>query len=174
MIGLLSAMNTAELIALIAVACLLATEIILRLFVAPQNRDRLVKDLLDIMHEPRLESDTTSGLVPTLLPSESLGEGLLRHFAQSSLSCRILEVLARNGNEMHMTDITAAVNAQLIEKSRQPLPEVAVRKVTTILMEANFVRLQHGLLSLTFLGQQLHSVLGERRRAARAPALTAL
>jgi len=165
-------MNTAELIVLIAAVCLLATDIALRLFVAPQNRDRLVTDLLDIMHEPRLASDTAPGLVPTLLPSESLGESLLRHFAQSSLSCRILDILAANGNAMPEADITAAVNAQLIEKSRQPLPEVAVRKVIMILMGADFVRLRHGLLSLTDLGRQLHRVLGERRRAASVPVLT--
>lgn len=154
-------MNTAEIIAIVFVACILAADIALRLIIAPHSRDQLVEDLFGILHEPEITSEIA--LARQSHPSQSLGESLLRHFAQSSLSCRIVDILAASDTGMRETDIRSAVNAELIEKRRRPLPEVAVRKVVMILMGSDFVCLGHGLLSLTDLGRQLHRVLVERR-----------
>lgn len=164
-------MNTAEIIVLVLVACILAADIAVRLIIAPHNRDHLVEDLLGILHEPEVTSETA--LARQFHPSHSLGESLLRHFTQSSLSCRVLNILAASDGGMHEADIAAAVNAELIEKSRRPLPEAAVRKVVMILMGSDFASLRHGRLSLTDLGRQLHRVLVERRGSANMPVLAA-
>lgn len=164
-------MNTAEIILVIAAVCILAADIAVRLVIAPHNRDHLVEDLLDILHEPETTSETA--VARQLHPSQSLGESLLRHFTQSSLSCRIVDALAASDSGMHEADIAAAVNAELTEKHRRPLPEAAVRKVVMILMGAHFVSLRHGLLSLTDLGRQLHRILADRRRMANAPLFAA-
>ncbi len=159
-------MNIAEIIVILVAAGLVATDIAVRLFIAPRNRDRWFGDLLDMMHEPQPGFEAAPALAPKLRPSESLGESLLRHFIQSTLSCRVVDILAANSSGMHEADIAATVNAQMIEKNRRPIPEAAVRKVVMILMGADFVSLRHGLLSLTDLGRQMHRVLVERRHSA--------
>jgi len=166
-------MNIAEIVLVIAGVCILAADIAVRLVIAPHNKDRLVEDLLNILHEPHPVSNAVPGLAPTHLPSESLGEGLLRHFTQSWLSCRIVATLAASDAEMRESDIVAEINAVLIESGRRALPEVAVRKVLMILMGADFVTLRHGALSLTALGRHLHSVLDERRRTSPESILAA-
>ena len=164
-------MNIAEIILILVAVGLVAADIAVRLIIAPRNRDRWVGELLDVLHEPQPDVEAAPAIAPKLLPSESLGESLLRHFTQSSLSCRIVEILAANGSGMHEAEIAAAANAQLAEKNRRPMPEAAVRKVVMILMGADFVSLRHGQLSLTHLGRQLHQVLVERQRAADGPVL---
>lgn len=160
-------MNTAEIVLILVAVGMVAADLAVRLAIAPHKQDHLVADLLDILHEPEITSETA--LPREFSPSQSLGESLLRHFTQSSLSCRIVDVLAASDTGMHEADITAAVNAELIEKRRRPLPEAAVRKVVMILMGADFVSLRHGLLFLTDLGRQVHRVLVERRHPVNWP-----
>lgn len=166
-------MNTTEIIIVVAIVCIVAADIAVRLFIDRHNKDRLVEELLDILHAPRPVSRSVPGLAPTHLPSESLGEGLLRHFTQSWLSWRIVDILAASGTEVRESDIVAEINVVLIDSGRRSLPEVAIRKVIMILMGADFVTLRHGALSLTALGRHLHSVLDERRRASPEPILAA-
>ncbi len=166
-------MNTAEIILILVAAGLVAADIAVRLIIAPRNRDRWFGDLLDMLHEPQPGFEAAPALAPKLPPSESLGESLLRHFLQSSLSCRVVDILAASDRGMHEADIAATVNARLAESNRRLMPEAAVRKVVMILMGADFISLRHGLLSLTHLGRQLHQVLVERRRAANGAVLVA-
>lgn len=160
-------MNTAEIILILVAVGMVAADLAFRLAIAPHKQDHLVADLLDILHEPEITPETA--LPREFSPSQSLGESLLRHFTQSSLSCRVLHVLAARGTGMHEADIATAVNTELIKQRRWPLPEAAVRKVVMILMGSDFVSLRHGLLSLTDLGRQMHRVLVDRRHPANWP-----
>ena len=166
-------MHTTEIIIVITGFCILAASIAARSFIVPHNRNRSVEDVLDILHKPRSISHNARGSAPACLPSESLGEGLLRHFTQSWLSCRIVDILAASDNGMREADIVGEVNALVVESGKRPLPEVAVRKVLMILVGADFVIMRDGALSLTTLGRHLHSVLNERRRPSHEPIRTA-
>jgi GTPase involved in cell partitioning and DNA repair len=56
-----------------------------------------------------------------LCPIQGLGKSLLRHFIQSSLSCRIVDVLVASDAGMHEADITAVVN-DLQQHLRSAMP----------------------------------------------------
>lgn len=153
-----------EIIIVLAAIGILTADIVVRLFIAPRKRERFVADLLNIMYEPGVPAASAAMHVHPNHLWDALGEGLLRHFTQSWLSCRILEILAASKPGMCEMDILTEINLALVEKGRQPLPEVAVRKVLMILLGADFVTLHHGTLSLTGQGRNLHRVVAEGRR----------
>lgn len=164
-------MNTTEILLVVIVLGILAIDIAVRLVIAPHKRDQYVEDLLNILHEPHPVPNVKPSHTSMLLPFENLGDALLKHFMQSSLSCQILEILATSNVSMSEADIAIAVNNGLIAKERRALPDAAIRKVIMILMGADFVRLRHGALSLTDLGKNLHGVLQQCRAASRESAL---
>jgi len=165
-------MNTTGWILAVGVVLLAALFIAVRLYLTRDQGDQLVEHLLDILHAPRC--DSADGLPRRFMPfvCESCVEGLLLYFARASLSRGIIEILGRSEAGAREAEIMATVNALATGNSHGAIPPLAVRRVISILTEAEFVTRQNGVLLLTSRGRHLHCVLAAFRRSALDPGRT--
>lgn len=150
-------------IAIVAVALL---DIIVRLVVAPRRRDKYVESLLDSMTEVEPSDQRSRAPRASAVLDDSLGEGLLRHFEQSSTSRHVLSALSSRQCGMHESEVLAAVNRELAHLRKQQLPPAVVRKVVMILMGADLAALRQGRLELTIPGKRLNALLKVRLTGA--------
>jgi hypothetical protein len=149
-------------IAIIVIVIVAATDIIVRLRIAPRRRDEFLENLLNSMIESEpIDPMMRAFQVPTRL-DESLGESLLRHFELSTTSRQVLEVLARRSLGMSEIEVLSAVNRQLAFQRKRELPPAVMRKVVKILIAADLLERREGKLQIAEAGRQLINVLQAR------------
>ena len=141
-----------------------AADAIIRLRVAPARRDRLLKQLLSVVHGSTAapSRDDEQREVP------SLADSLLKHFRQSFASRQVVHALAGVPGGMTEKELAERVNAFAVRSGKRSLPSNAVRKVIMILMGAGFVKLTNGRFRITDLGWELHAMLQTPRDQAAA------
>ncbi len=142
----------------------LGVNLIVRLIVWPARQDAFIGQLLDQLAEPCTEDETTSDVLDAVEPAFDLQESLLRHFERSTTSQQILGTLVRHDG---LTDkqLQAALDRAPADKGRPKLPLPVTRRVAAILRSAGLVALDQGVLRITELGRQLHSLLSRRGEA---------
>ena len=148
-------MNISDIVLILVAVGITAGALVVQLYKVPRGRDRLVEELLEMLHEPDAAPEATLASVPL----GDLAESLFRHFAQSGLSRQIVESLASHDAGIDEAKVAETLNARVIEDGYWALPTSAIRKVVTILMGSGFVALRKGQLRLTESGQQLHRLL---------------
>jgi len=149
-------------LSLFALAAVVA-DVIARLIVAPNRKDRHYEELLESLVEPDPPAHAAA-VDPSDPALARISENLLRHFGHLAASRRILDALATEGGRMSESGVLAAVNGRLQAARKPPLPPSAARKVIRILERADFVALRDGILHITDAGRQLHSLLSLRRQ----------
>lgn len=154
----------------LAVAALVVLiDIIVRLVFMPGRRDRFVSDLLEVMAEPCPQPDTTRVPKPRIMHESGLAECLLRHFAQSGISRRVLSALA-DANGLTQLQLGLALNRSLTEHGKSALPLAVVRRVALILSHAGLVTLDQGVWRITQMGLAVHHLLHTHEDGESQPA----
>jgi hypothetical protein len=146
-------------IAIVAVALL---DIIVRLVVAPDRRDKYVESLLDSMTEVEPVDQVSRAPHASAALDDSLAESLFRHFEQSATSRQVLAALTATTGGMPESEVVSAVNRELTHQRKRKLPAAVVRRVVMILMGADLAALRQGRLELTIAGKSLHALLQVR------------
>ena len=75
-------MNISDIVLILVAVGITAGALAVQLYKVPRGRDRLVEELLEMLHEP----DAAPGATLASVPLGDLAESLFRHFAQSGLS----------------------------------------------------------------------------------------
>lgn len=157
-------------IVIIAIAVLLvAADIIVRLVIMPARKEKFIHDLLDQLVEPSVEAEASVSPGVTAVPAADLHECLLRLFEKSSTSREILDSLA-NGKGLTQEELSIALNQRRAQKGKPALPLAVPRRVAVSLLHSGLVGVEHGLMRVTEMGQDLNSLLQNRKKASLANA----
>lgn len=145
---------------------IIATDVLVRLRVAPDRRDRTLDELLCVFAGTELPR--TIEFEPQL---NSVADSLLKHFQQSFASRHIVQALVETPRGLTSKELEDRLNEMAKRYGKSSVPSSAIRKVAMILMGAGFVKLTDGRFEMTELGCALHSMLrptGRRQPAERS------
>ena len=160
-----------ELLLITIAIVVVAADVLVRLVLLPNRRDKFIGELLDNLMEPAAATESVPGAEQALVLPLDLREPLLRHFEKSTASRQILRTLA-NGQGMTQKELSAALNQSLAEKGKPPLPLAVARRVAITLLQAGLVGIENGALRITELGRNLNLLLDGRKKAAQQLALS--
>jgi hypothetical protein len=159
-------MNNAELLSTIVAAglaiAIVAADVIIRLVILPARKDQFIAELLDYLAGSPLEKVNSLPEPAAIAPASDLQESLLRHFEKSAISHRILSMLAAH-DSLTQKDLMTALDKVSDERDRPRLPLAVIRRVAIILLRAGLVEVEQGVLRITEIGRELHSIVQERR-----------
>lgn len=162
-------MNEIGIILVTIAIAVVATDIVIRLWLAPHRRDRWTETLLDSLIESESADRPAGQVLPaTACLDDVMGESLLRHFEQSATSRHVLAALAFRRDGLPESEVFAVVNQALASARKRELPATVLRKVVMVLMGANLAALRQGKFKLTVAGKRLHALL-EVRSVAPLP-----
>jgi hypothetical protein len=165
-------MNNVEILSTIVVAgltiAIVAADVIIRLVILPARKDQFIAELLDHLMSP-CPGEKNSPDESVATPSTSdLEECLLRHFEKSVTSHQILSMLAVHDG-LTQKDLVTALNRASDQRRRPRLPLAVVRRVAVILLRAGLIEVEQGLLRITEVGRELHSIFQNRKEASLRP-----
>lgn len=162
-------MNNVELLSTVVVAGLtivvIAADVVVRLVILPARKDQFIAELLDHLTGPCPEEENSPAESVATPSTSDLEESLLRHFEKSATSHQILSMLAVHDG-LTQKDLVAALNRASDERSRPRLPLAVVRRVAIILLRAGLVEVEQGLLRITEVGRELHSIVQDRKEVS--------
>ncbi|MGV3774267.1 MAG: hypothetical protein ACO1QB_15300 [Verrucomicrobiales bacterium] len=145
----------------------IAADVALRLFLAPERKDRSVSDLLSFIQDGR-DARPDNSPSPVCVANgnlDSVSESLLRYFELSGASRKVVQAVSQYPEGVVPKEIEFQLAEETSRVGKPPLPSTAIRKVTMNLVRADFICLQEGRLRVTERGLALNGLLHLRRQS---------
>ncbi|HWQ90886.1 MAG TPA: hypothetical protein VN673_04390 [Clostridia bacterium] len=161
--------STAIVAVTIAILVILA-DIVVRMFLLPRRKEKLLQNLLDQLVESNAEEEESLSAGAKVVAPTDLSECLLRLFEKSGTSREILNTLASNKGLTH-NELSVALNQRMAERSNSALPPSVAERVAVNLINAGLLTMEHGRLRSTEVGQRLNMPVQQRKGAALASAI---